>query len=188
MDMLINYLLQFGSLNTQQIELVKSKFKIINVPKETYIYEAGNFVNELCFLKSGITRVCYYNHKGDEITKYFIDEFHFTTDANSFLYKMPTTAYVQTVLDCELYAISRNDFEELSNIIISWDKMFLKIITKGMADKVDRISPMLAETAKERYLNFMERYPNLINRIPLSLIASFLGITTSSLSRIRRSI
>jgi len=59
---------------------------------------------------------------------------------------------------------------------------------KGMTDKVNRISPMMADDAKERYLRFFTNFPKLANRIPLSYLASYLGITQSSLSRIRRSI
>ncbi|MFD0764404.1 hypothetical protein ACFQZI_06040 [Mucilaginibacter lutimaris] len=62
-----------------------------------------------------------------------------------------------------------------------------KIISKALVEKVSKISMMMAEDATERYLNFFGRFPKLANRIPLSYLASYLGITQSSLSRIRRS-
>ena len=77
---------------------------------------------------------------------------------------------------------------ELSMTIIEWDNIIAKITSKGLADKVNKISPMMSEDAKERYLSFLEKFPNLANRIPLSYLASYLGITQSSLSRIRRNI
>jgi hypothetical protein len=84
--------------------------------------------------------------------------------------------------------LSKNVLEELSMTIIGWDTIVAKITAKGMVDKVNRISPMMADDAKERYLRFLANFPALANRIPLSYLASYLGITQSSLSRIRRDI
>jgi len=78
--------------------------------------------------------------------------------------------------------------EELSLTIIGWDAIVSKITAKGLADKLNRISPMMVEDATERYLNFLTNFPGLANRIPLSHLASYLGITQSSLSRIRKGI
>lgn len=72
--------------------------------------------------------------------------------------------------------------------IIVWDEIIAKITSKGLAEKVNKISIMMAEDATERYLNFFERFPKLANKIPLSYLASYLGITQSSLSRIRKNI
>jgi hypothetical protein len=83
---------------------------------------------------------------------------------------------------------SADGLKELSLTIIGWDNIVGKITEKSLVEKVHRISPMLAESAKARYLNFLDRFPALANRIPLSMLASYLGITQSSLSRIRRSI
>jgi hypothetical protein len=72
--------------------------------------------------------------------------------------------------------------------IIDWDKIIAKITAKGLSEKVNKISPMMAEDATERYLKFFDNFPTLANRIPLSYLASYLGITQSSLSRIRKNI
>lgn len=66
--------------------------------------------------------------------------------------------------------------------IIEWDNIIAKITAKRFADKVNRISPMMTEDAKERYLSFLIKFLTLANRIPMSDLASYLGITQSSLS------
>jgi hypothetical protein len=78
--------------------------------------------------------------------------------------------------------------QELSMTIIGWDDIVNKITGKGLAEKIKKISMMLSENATERYLNFFHNFPTLANRIPMAYLASYLGITQTSLSRIRKSI
>ncbi|GAB3246864.1 Crp/Fnr family transcriptional regulator [Larkinella harenae] len=188
MEALINYLLQFSNLNQQQIDLIKSKVVFKEIRKDGYFHEAGKIPREIIFLTEGVMRVCYYNNKGDEITKYFIDENNFLADINSYNQEIPSTEYIQAVTDCTYFVFSKNAMKELSMTIIEWDAIVAKITAKGLADKVNKISPMMAEDAKERYLSFLEKFPQLANRVPLSYLASYLGITQSSLSRIRKNI
>jgi CRP-like cAMP-binding protein len=188
MENLINYLLQFGQLNQQQIDLIKSKANIIELKKEDYFSEAGRIARQVAFVDNGILRVCYYNNKGEEITRYFIDENNFAVDLNSFTYQIPSSEYVQAVTDCKLFVFSANALKDLSTKIIAWNSIINQIIAKSLIEKLNRISPMLAEDAKTRYISFLDKFPQLVNRIPLSLLASYLGITQSSLSRIRKNI
>ncbi|CAG4989529.1 hypothetical protein DYBT9275_00309 [Dyadobacter sp. CECT 9275] len=188
MEALIHYLLQFGNLNTIQIELIKNKLVFKEIKKDEYFQEAGKIPREIIFLTEGIMRICYYNNKGDEITKYFIEENHFLADINSYNQEIPSTEYIQAITDCSYYVLSKSAMRELSMTIIEWDSIVAKITAKGLADKVNKISPMMSEDAKARYLSFLEKFPGLAHRIPLSYLASYLGITPSSLSRIRRNI
>lgn len=188
MENLINYLLQFGQLNQQQIDLIKSKAKVIELEKEDYFSEAGKIAKQVAFVDEGILRVCYYDNKGEEITRYFIDENNFAVDLNSFTYQIPSSEYVQAVTDCKLLVFSADALKDLSTTIIAWDSIINQITAKSLIAKVNRISPMLAEDAKDRYINFLDKFPQFANRIPLSLLASYLGITQSSLSRIRKNI
>lgn len=188
MEALIDYILQFGQLNQQQIALVQSKGATISLKKDDYFSQAGKIARQIGFITHGILRVLYYNNRGEEIIRYFLEEHHFAVDLNSFNYQLPSSEYVQAVTDCELIVLSRQSVEELSQTIIGWDEILHKITTKALLEKVNRISPMLAQDATERYLNFISQYPGLANRIPLSALASYLGITGSSLSRIRKNI
>ena len=188
MENLINYLLQFGQLNKQQIDLIKSKAISIELKKEDYFSEAGKIARQVAFVDNGILRVCYYNNKGEEITRYFIDENNFVVDLNSFTYQIPSSEYVQAITDCKLFVFSADALKDLSTTIIAWNGIINQITVKSLIEKVNRISPMLAEDAKARYNNFLEKFPHLTNRIPLSFLASYLGITQSSLSRIRKNI
>lgn len=109
-------------------------------------------------------------------------------DLNSFLNHTPSTEYIQALTHCELIIFSKKDWEELSETIIDWERISAKIIAKTMTRTVNSISPLVSADTTTSYNTFMEEYPNLINRIPLTYIASYLGVTQSSLSRIRKNI
>lgn len=184
----IEYILQFGSLNQQQIDFILRKATEIELQKNEYFLEAGNVPNRVGFILDGIIRICYYNNKGDEITKYFFEERYLIIDPRSLEHNIPYSAYQQTVTDCKLIVITKQDWNEIAATIVGWDTIIQKIFSKNLAQKIDRLSQQVSQDATTRYLTFMEKYPNLINRIPLSYIASYLGITQSSLSRIRKNL
>jgi len=188
MKELHDYILRFGNLNQQQIDFITSKAQEIDIPKDQYFSEAGKISRQVAFLTDGIMRVCYYDNKGDEITKYFIEENNLVVDLESFDNELPSVAYVQAVTDCKMIVFSRKDWLELLQTIVGWDAIVHKIISRALMQKVERRSPLVSVDAKTRYLKFLEVYPTVVNRIPLSYIASYLGVTQSSLSRIRKNI
>ncbi len=188
MDSIINYLLQFDQLNAQQIDLIKASISVVDLQTDEYFSQAGQTANKIAFVNEGILRVCYYNKDAEQITRYFIDEHNFAVDLNSYNGQIPSTEYIQAIMPTQLLVLSRSAMENLSNTIVNWDKIIGKISNKALMEKVNRISPMLAEDAKTRYLAFFDRFPSLANRIPLNYLASYIGITKNSLSRIRKEI
>jgi CRP-like cAMP-binding protein len=188
MKALIDYILTFGNLNQHQIDLVLSKATEITIPKEGYFSEAGKISRRIGFIIDGLLRVCYYNNRGEEITKYFIEENNLVVDLESFDNQVPSSAYVQAITDCTMIVFSKEGWEDLLNTIVGFDTVVRKIISKALMQKVERRSPLVSEDATTRYLTFMEKYPVIANRVPLSYLASYLGITQSSLSRIRKNI
>ncbi|WPR77215.1 Crp/Fnr family transcriptional regulator [Algoriphagus sp. NG3] len=188
MDKLMEYLLHFGNLNPKQIGFISQKAKESDLQKGEFFSEAGKIARQVGFIIDGVIRFCHYTDTGEEITTYFMDENNFFVDLNSFDNRIPSTGYIQAVTDCKLIVFMQQDWQELSNSIVGWDKIVQKILSKSMLEKLDKINPLISEDATTRYLKFLEKYPKLINRIPLSYLASYLGITQSSLSRIRKSI
>lgn len=188
MEKFIEYVLQFGNLNRQQIELVKSKAVALELHKNDYYWEAGKAVKQIGFLTEGVIRVFYYNNKGEEITRYFIDENHLILAGNTVDEMYTPSEYLSAITDCKLIVFSKQDWKDIFEIIIGWDSIVQKIITKHHSEKMARRSELVSQDGTERYLDFIEKFPKLVNRVPLSFIASYLGITQSSLSRIRKNI
>lgn len=184
MNEFIEYILQFGSLSQQQIDFISKKAKEVKLPKDDYFLEAGKVLKKVGFIIDGIVRVYYYSDEGKEITKIFLEENHLLFSLNN----DPSPEYIQAATDCRLLVFSNKDWEKISNTIDGWEPIIQKIITKALAKKLKRVSPLVSQDATTRYLEFMDKYPMLANRIPLAYIASYLGITQQSLSRIRRNI
>src|SRR5690606_499584 len=188
MEELISYLLQFGHLNQKQIDLVKAQAEEKILAKGGSFSEAGKIAREIAFVQEGVLMICYYNNRGEEIVHHFVDENHFVVDLESFNHKISSMIYIRSVTDCKLITFSYESFKELSEIIIDWDNIVNKVTIKTLLDKVNVEQPKLNTDAKTRYLDFLKSFPNLANRIPLTLIASYLGVTATSLSRIRKNI
>lgn len=187
MKELIEYILQFGDLNKQQTDLVIRKARETELLKDEYFSEAGKIPRQVGFVVEGVVRGCYYNNKGDEITRCFIAENNLVVDYVNFEANTASSEYLQASTHCRLIVFSKPDWEELSNTIVGWDTIKNKMVQKCLYQK-SRKGPVISQDATTRYLEFIENYPSLTNRVALSHIASYLGVTQQSLSRIRKNI
>ena len=188
MKAFIEYILQFGNLNQQQTDFISKKAKALNLSKDEYYWEAGKPIKQIGFVTEGVLRVYYYTNKGDENTRYFVDENHLILDGSTTAANYIPSEYLQAITDCKLILFSKKDWKEISDTIIGWDNIIQKIIAKNHTEKLERRSPLVSQDATTRYLEFMVSFPMLANRFPLSYIASYLGVTQQSLSRIRKKI
>ncbi|NDV41902.1 Crp/Fnr family transcriptional regulator [Flagellimonas sediminis] len=187
MKELLEYIFQFGNLNSQQINLIKNKVTQVELRKDAYFSEAGKIPNQVAFVVEGVFRGCYYNNKGEEITRCFIQENSIMCDYVNFEANAVSSEYLQSCTDSKLIVFSRQTWEELSQIMVSWDAIKSKMVQICMYQK-SRKNPVISQDATTRYLEFIENHPALVNRIPLASISSYLGVTPQSLSRIRKNI
>ncbi|QES88968.1 Crp/Fnr family transcriptional regulator [Rhizosphaericola mali] len=187
MKELIEYILQFGNLNQQQIELINKSVVVKELRKDEYFSEAGKIPRQVGFIIEGVVRGCYYSNKGVEITRCFITENNLVVDYPNFELNSPSSEYIQAITDCKLVIFTKQNWEELSHTIVGWDNIKNKMVQKCLYQK-SRKSPVISQDATTRYAEFLENYPTLANRIALSHIASYLGVTQQSLSRIRKNI
>jgi CRP-like cAMP-binding protein len=188
MNELINNILKYHTLDQQQIDLIESKAQFKSLKKGEYFLEAGKVAKQLGFVTDGILRVCLYDDNGEDITRAFITEHHFALNISSFNNETPSEVYFEAISNCTLLVFSREVLYELELAIPCWSDVFSKITATALINKLKISNNMLVQDAKTRYLEFLKIYPGLANRIPLSTLASYLGIQQSSLSRIRRNI
>lgn len=188
MEPFIEYILQFGHLNKQQIDLIMSKATTLELRKDEFYWEAGKMVRQIGFITEGVLRVYYYTNSGEENTRYFVDENHLILDGPMYEGEYIPSEYLQAITDCKIVVFSKKNWQEIGETIVGWEVIIQKIMAKHHREKLERRSELVSQDATTRYLDFIEQFPTLANRVPLSFIASYLGITQSSLSRIRKNI
>jgi hypothetical protein len=184
---LIAYILKFGSLNSEQIKFVKENANLTNLQKDAYFSEAGKIPRQVGFVAEGVVRGCYYNNMGEEITRCFVPENNLLVDYVNFEAETPSSEYLQACTPCTLVVFSKQKWDELSQTMVGWDPIKNKMVQACMFQK-SRKGPVISQNATTRYLEFLNNHPSLINRVPLAYIASYLGVTQQSLSRIRKNI
>ncbi|WP_269235564.1 Crp/Fnr family transcriptional regulator [Flavobacterium flavigenum] len=187
MKELIEYILQFGNLSKQQLECIEKKTIVTQLEKDDYFSEAGKIPMQIGFILEGVIRGCYYNDKGEEITRCFISENSIIVDYVNFEANTISSEYLQAATKCKLIVFSKQDWEEISQTIAGWENIKNKMFQNCLFQK-SRKGPVISQDATTRYLEFMKNYPSVLNRVSLSFTASYLGITQQSLSRIRKNI
>jgi CRP-like cAMP-binding protein len=188
MEDLINSILSYDKLNEHDIELIKSKAQLKMIKKGNCFLETGKVAKKVGFVTAGVLRVCYLNDQGEDITRAFITAHHFALNISSFNNKTPSEVNFEAVSDCTLVVLSEKGLAELAAAIPRWNAIFSKIAAAALTSKLKISNNMLIQDAKTRYLEFLKIYPGLANRIPLSALASYLGMKQSSLSRIRKNL
>jgi len=188
MEQLLAFIRKFGQLDKREEGLIRQAFEKKSIPKASYFITCGKVNNSIAFVESGVFRSLYYNHKGDDFTRYFIYEGRFVGDFQSFLDRTPSNDYIESVTDAQLWILDIHNFLLLEKEIKIWPLLMAKLYGFVIESKLKTANTMMNLDAKERYLLFLKLYPGLANRVPLTMLASYLGITASSLSRIRKNI
>lgn len=177
---------EFG-ISPSDWEIFSSKLERHEFPKKSTLLRLGDVENHLSFIEKGIVRLYIPNEDG-ELTFGFVFKNAFVSAYDSFLTQKPSEYVVETITDTVLWRLNHKDLQEVyaasavGNLIgrRASEELFLK--------KSKRELSLLRESAEQRYLNIFEERPELIRRIPLKYIASYIGITPQALSRIRKRI
>lgn len=180
-----NFLLRFQHFTPQQLQWIGSQAVERRFKAGAYFAEAGRVAQEIGFVVSGVFRVCYFDKDGNDITKYFIEEDNFVVDLQSYQHQLPSTEYVQAVTEAQVLIFTARTWQSFATTIVDWHKAESNLISRALLEKVRRLSPLVNENATTRYQHFLKEFPALANRIPLSYLASYIGVTQQSLSRIR---
>lgn len=155
--------------------------------KSDFLISEGQICRSLYFLESGCMRG-FYNIDGKDVTQWFGFENNFVTSFRSFTAQVPSVEYIQALEDCVLWTISYEDFKKLL-LHHSEIEKFVRLMYEHYYIRLEeRYSNAHFKTATERYEDLLQNHPHILQRIPLGHIASYLGISQETLSRIRKKI
>lgn len=153
-------------------------------PKQHTLIRAGQDVATMYWVLCGGLRI-YYIKDGKDITDWFAFDMQFITSIESYFKKIPSRYYLQTTMPTEVITFHYTDVERVCAQYSDVEHLMRVVITNTLLDLQQRVVEMQFETAAQRYRNLLQRYPDITQRIALGDIASFLGITQETLSRIR---
>ena len=158
------------------------------IKKKEYIVKPGDNFIPISFVKKGAFRSFTIDKKGVEHTVRLAIDDWFITDVTSYMNQTPAELFIQALEDSEIYQMEHSGVEELCSKNQKIQYFFRKITEKAFAFSQKRILSNLNKTAKERYLEFQKRYPEISKKIPQYVLASYLRMTPEFLSKIRKEI
>ena len=163
-------------------------FKSVILQKGEFFLKAGSTCSQAAFIGSGILRTYYINEKGEDTTYCFCTENNLTTSFKSFISQTESTLSIQALEKTELLAISYDDLQELYATIPAWQAIGRILVEKEFLVMEKYASTLNRETAKEKYLRLLQEQPSIIQRASIQHIASYLGVSRETLSRIRNQV
>lgn len=182
---LLSYIRQYIDLTPEEEELLLENTTYRRYLKGQYVTQQGDVCKQESFVLSGCLRTFYVDNEGQEHIVMFAIENWWTADLGSFITQTPADYNVQCLENTEVIQFSYNDIERLYIQIPKLERFFRIIIQNAYVASEKRIIRSFSLSAKERYLKFREQYPQIEQRVPQYMIASYLGITKEFLSKIR---
>ena len=184
-EQLYDTLGKFVVLTEKEKRSFSDKFIYREVPSEYAIVKEDSICRELFFLLKGCVRL-YYLKNGEELTGFLFTEGMFLNSFESFITQRPSIQILETVEPCEFLVLSKENLDILYNEIPKTNVLFRKLLEQRFIHAQKVVSTFILEKPEERYLSIIAANPSLLQRFPQQVLASFLGITPVSLSRIRK--
>ncbi len=176
----------FGVMNPNELSLVSNLFTPQKITRNEYLLQTAEQCNFLSFIQKGIVRIYVITEEGKEVTQWISTQGYFITDLSSLIFSTPARWNIQALVDTELYSIDKKAYQEIGNIIPQWHELEKLFIARCFTILEDRIFSHLSMSAEERYQFFFEHNKELFNQVPLQYIASMLGMSAETFSRIRK--
>ena len=185
-DLILKNISRFITLTPEEEQYFTSLLKVKKLKKKQYLLQEGEINRYDYFVNKGCLRTYTIDEKGLEHIVQFSIEDWWTGDMYSFLTQTPGKYNIVAIEDSDLFCIDSEALELLYTKVPKFERFFRHLLQNAFVALQERILSGMSESAEERYLNFRKKYSEMDKRIPQNQIASFLGITPESLSRIRK--
>ena len=173
-------------LTEEETLLTKSFFIPKKLRKKQYLLQEGDVCKYVAFVEKGILRQYKVDDKGNEHILQFAFEGWWIADHYSFLTGEPSLYNIDSLEDCELLLLTKQAEEQLLEKLPKFERFFRLLLQNNLIATLKRLESSLSGTAEEKYNQLIQSCPTLAERIPQHMIASFLGITPETVSRIRK--
>lgn len=179
---------RFIALNDQDFELLLSKIDCQTIPRKKLLIEHGEVADRMFFLFEGFTRFFHWKDDGSEITSDFYFAPGFITSFTSFIEQKPSVVNIQAMVKMDVLVLKYNELQWLYSNYPIIERLGRLLTEQVFITFEKHLLSFLNNSPAERYQWLMKEYPEFIKNIPLQYLASYLGVTPESLSRIRKRI
>lgn len=174
-------------MDDETFNLALDYFVIKKIEKGDYLLREGTICNHIFYVEKGLFRT-FYLKDGNEINTCFCMENSITSSHESFVNRTISKDYIQALEDATIVSLSYENLIELYKLNIKWQSLSRLLTEKECARLSERIHTLSFETAKEKYLHLLENQSEIIQRVSIQHIASYLGVSRETVSRIRSKI
>jgi CRP-like cAMP-binding protein len=173
-------------ISDADLDQLKTSFVPKKLRKRQYLLQEGDICKYQGFVEKGLLRSYTVDEKGSEHILQFASEGWWVADLSSYLSEEPSFLNIEALEDAELLLISKIEWEASMKKIPALEHYFRIILQNHLISTQKRLLQSLAETAEEKYNRFLKTYPECVQRMPQHMIASYLGVTRETLSRVRK--
>ena len=184
MNSFLQATLQFARLDTESLNKLSAITKRHEFPKGHILLNPYAICSHLYFIEKGLTRT-FYLKNGKDITDWITTENNFAVSLISFINRVPDRRTIELLEPSILYSIGYHDLEALCTLHHDIEHFVRQLVSCGLVQLQRKFDEIHFSTAKQRYEKLMKTNPTIIQRVPLGMVATFLGITQETLSRIR---
>ncbi len=184
-DSILANIERYVKLTEDEKQQFISILRTSRIKKRQFVIQPGYPCEYRHYILEGAFRVFYMDENGKEHTVSIGIEDWFFTDFYSYIYKEPATYFAEALEDSIILKMRYEEVEELCSKVHSFSQFFRLVTEKAFANSRKRIISNISKTSEERYWEYVEKYPQIVNRVPQYVIASYLGISPEFLSKIR---
>lgn len=172
-------------LTDQDYDLIQSVSLFKKLRKRQYFSQAGDVCRFNAFVLKGFLRMYFLDDKGHEHIIQFAPENYWTGDRESMDSGLPSKYTIDGIEDSEILLLRKEDFEMVRKTVPAFNEFVNDTLKKNVVVLQERIHASISLSTEEKYSNFISKYPSISNRVPLHMVASYLGVSPETLSRVR---
>ena len=193
MESLQKAIIAVSPLSNESMNAFLNAWKHWSTTKDFFLVKENTVSDYIYFIEKGVARIYYYKNarpddpfgRGKEITEWIALDGQFFLSITSFFQRTPSHLIIQTIETSKVYGIHHDDFMRLADKYHDIERLLRKMVTLSLILSQQRMDSIQFESAQQRYEKLLQTTPQIVQRVPLTFIASFLGITLETLSRIR---